>query len=160
MRSLTPTENEPRTARETLPHGASPSNERLSSFSREAEATPEGRNVLLVTLCKETFLSACLLLHSSQQGLQRVEGDMVPSGLHPGCRNGVFRGPSRGRPHSLSPLVGSMPSYPHACPYCSRPNTVSQPGNSCGRQECNIKRSVNKNVFQPLIGAGVDRLRK
>ena len=41
--------------------------------------------------------------------------------------------------------------YPYACPYCQRPNTVSQPGNSCGRLLCNTGRSVNKNIVQPIV---------
>ncbi len=49
---------------------------------------------------------------------------------------------------NLSAMSGT---YPYACPYCGRDNTVSVPGNSCGRVKCNALRSANVNVLRPLV---------
>lgn len=43
--------------------------------------------------------------------------------------------------------------FPYMCPYCSRRNTTSQPGNSCGRLKCNTLRSLNKNIVQPIFNS-------
>ena len=50
--------------------------------------------------------------------------------------------------------------FPYACPYCARPNTVSKPGNSCGRISCNTIRSANKNIVQPLVKGAAKGLSK
>eukprot|EP00048_Salpingoeca_helianthica_P014246 m.220810 g.220810 ORF g.220810 m.220810 type:complete len:93 (-) comp15652_c0_seq1:138-416(-) len=62
-------------------------------------------------------------------------------------------------PNSL-PSTTMSGRFPYACPYCQRPNTVSAPGNSCGRAGCNVGRSVNKNIVQPLVRGAADGLSK
>lgn len=54
----------------------------------------------------------------------------------------------------------SKSRFPYACPYCGRPNAVSQPGNSCGRVQCNVARSGNLHVVRPLVGGLAQGLSK
>jgi hypothetical protein len=51
-------------------------------------------------------------------------------------------------------------SFPYACAYCGRANTVSAPGNSCGRVTCNAARSANVNVLRPLVKGTAEGLSK